>query len=468
MVGNGIRPKWNLPTPLKTKIEKEFNRWAESKRIDWADKLTYYGLQALAAREIFAAGEVLCRRHIRPISWGMRVPLQLQLIESEQMPVWVNTQGFATVPIGIPDGNAVRTGIEFDPDNRITAYHLYKEHPGETMFYPLQGLQFMRVRSADMLHVYKPWQAGLLRGQPHLTPVLVLLHEIQKYMDASVVKKQIQTMFAAFIKKASPEGSVLPQDMWGQNGLDGSAGYNNGGLPTYGPPPPGVDVSSIETGTIQNLFPGEEIQFPTLPQENDMQAFLYEALHQLASAIGCTYEQLTGNLKGVNLSSIRAGILDFRRKAVQFVRNILIAQFCEPVVGWFLEEAVMSGALKLPGYSTDPAKYLDIEWSLSSWPWIDPKSDIEAAQAEVRNGFNSRESICAERGRDVADVDAQTVRDNARSDQMGLVRDSDPRRVLIGRESNPLAPAPDETPAGKEETDQEEQSGQNTGPQVQD
>ena len=454
-VGNGFRPRWNLTNErLKLQIETQFNRWAKSTSIDLAGRLNFYGLQALAAREIFASGEVLVRRYLRPPSWRMKVPLQLQLLQAEQMPIWLNTvAGVGYGPTGTPEGNAVRTGIEFDPLGRRTAYHLYRENPGETMFYPLEGLQFMRVPASNMLHVFKPWQAGLMRGQPHLSSVLVLLHEIGKYMDASVVKKQIQTMFAAFIEKASPDGDVLPPSLLQPNGQ--AVPY--GGSPW--PQPYGTVVSDIETGTIQNLFPGEKIIFPQLPAESDMKQFMDIALHHFAVAIGMTYEQVTGDLKGVNLSSIRAGILDFRRKCEQFVNNILIAQFGIPVVSWFLEEAVLSGALKLPNYARDPEAYLDIDWFLSGWPWIDPEKDVQAHEAEVRGGFDSREAVCAAKGLDVTTVDAAQVRDNARADRMGLVHETDPRRILIGRQSDATVAPPVETPEGLAEVGKAEEKG---------
>ena len=457
-IGNGFRPRWNLPNQaLKLQIETAFNRWARSKKIDHGGLLNFYGMQALAAREIFAAGEVLVRRHIRPPSWRMSVPLQLQLIQAEQMPIFLSTvAGVGTSPSGAStsSGNAIRTGIEFDPDGRRVAYHLYRENPGETMFYPISGLQFMRVRGDDILHVYKPPQAGMLRGQPHLSAVLVLLHEIGKYMDASVVKKQIQTMFAAWIEKVSPDGDVLPPNLLNGSGqpIDQSTG-----LPPY--QPYGTVISDIETGTIQNLFPGEKIVFPQLPAENDMATFISIALHQFAVAIGMTYEQVTGDLKGVNLSSIRAGILDFRRKCEQFVRNILIVQFGMPIVQWWMDEAVLSGELRLPGYAKDPERYLDVEWFLSGWPWVDPEKDGQAHVLKVRGGFGSREEVCAEEGLDVEAVDAAQVRDNARADRLGLVHDTDPRRILVGRQSDATVAPPPETLEGMAEVNETEKSG---------
>src|SRR6266853_4323257 len=105
VIGRGIKPRWNLDdTDLKLKIEKCFNRWAARPTCDTSGLLNFYGLQALAAREIFEAGEVLTRMYVRPASWRLRVPLQLQLIEGEQLPVFQN-QGLPNTPAS----NTVRT-----------------------------------------------------------------------------------------------------------------------------------------------------------------------------------------------------------------------------------------------------------------------------------------------------------------------------------------------------------------------
>lgn len=412
--GNGIRPHWNLPGNLskKQEIETLFARWAR--------RVNFYGVLGTAVREIFEGGEVFCRLYTRPPSWNLTVPLDLQLIEGEQVPVFLNTIGGSG--LSIDTGASVRCGIEFDTSNRISAYHMYRQHPGETMFYPLTGLTYMRVPADDVVHCFKPLRAGLLRGQPHLASVLTLLHEISKYTDAAVVKKQIQTMFAAFIQKTDPNTDILPIDTSASN-------TNPVSLPPD--PPPGVQNSTIETGTIQELFPGESITFPNLPQDNDIETFLSVCLHQYAVGIGATYEQITGDLRGVNLSSIRAGILDFRRKCEQFQYNVLIASFIAPIVKRWVKEAVLTGAIFLPGYAVDPELYDDIEWGKPGWPWIDPLKDAQAKLIEVRSGFDSRESICSDAGRDAATIDSQQETDNKRAEGKGLVYDSNTKTVLL-------------------------------------
>ena len=282
IVGNGIKPKWNLSDEkLKLQIETEFKLSATSKNIDYGGLCDYYGLQALAAREIFEGGEVFVRRHIRPLKWSpnpnlkqpMRVPVQMQLIEAEQCPIWLNITATPGATAAKP-GSVIRTGKEFDTDGRLAAFHMFAEHPGETMFFTSTALQFIRVSSEHMLHCYKPFRAGLLRGQPHLSSVLVLLHELSKYTDATVVAKQIQAMFAGFIKKIVPETDVVPTDL---------AGGAVSGSPVNPYLPPGVRWGEIEPGSFNELYPGEDIVFPAPAGEQRLTSL---HVHHAASVRG--------------------------------------------------------------------------------------------------------------------------------------------------------------------------------------
>lgn len=428
LIGNGIRPRWNIEDPiLKKKVEQQFDRW--SNKCDSAGRLSFYGLQALAAREIFEAGEVFVRFHVRPSSWRMKVPLQLQLLESEQLPLFRNSYSATNNTSGVPDGNSVRTGIEFDSSDRRTAYWMYREHPGETMFYPSVGLSQVRIPAEDMLHVYKPTRAGLLRGVPHLTSVLTLLYELEQYTDAELVRKKVATMFAAFIVRQSNDGEIIPVDPnlstpSGASSASSAASTN-----------PAIAIGKLEPGTVNLLDLGEDIKFPTLPSDQGYEAFLRVSLHKFARGCNMTYEQVTGDLKGVNFSSIRTGLLDFRRACEQFQRNIIIFQLCQPVVERWMDEAIMSGAISLPGYTEEPEQYQDILWTSPGWDWVDPKADFDTAIGKVRAGFTTRAHEIAKIGQDIGDVDAEWKRDMERAHKMGLIYDSDPSQILIGRET---------------------------------
>lgn len=423
VIGNGIRPHWNIDDKrTKAKIEYEFDLWASRPVCDHAGRLNFYGLQSLAAREIFEGGEVFIKQNVRSSKSRLRIPYQLQLIAAEQCPIWRNSVGPGWGALdGMPSENVVRAGVEFDTEDQRVAYHMYRANPGETMFYPLEGLQYMRVPAENCIHAYRMLRTGQLRGQPHLTPVLTLLHVLDKYLDASLAKKEIQAMFAGFISKSSPDSDILPIS---NSGLAQDATS----IPPY--PPPGVGLSSLETGTLNELLPGESIAFPTLPQESDFASFTKLMLHRLASSIGITYEQLTGDLEGVNLSSIRVGAQDSRRKLAQLQRFLFVTEIAHPIACRWLREAVIAGRLSLPHFDTKPELYEDVSWRMSGYPYMDPKVEAEAAQIMVRCGFDSREGVVSTRGDDVDNIDMQNERDNERADSRGLVYDSDGRHTL--------------------------------------
>lgn len=444
VIGNGIKPKWQLKDErLRRLIEEEFKMSALSKNIDYHGLNDLYGLQALAAREIFEGGEVFLRRHIRPRGWSanpnmkrpMRVPIQFQLIEAEQCPIWLNLTSTSTLP-PTPSGSIVRTGKEFDKDGRLAAFHLFNEHPGETMFFTSTALKFVRIPSDRMLHCYKPLRAGLLRGQPMLASVLVLLHEFGKFSDATVAAKQIQQMFCGFVTKINPEADILGANITGA----GTPTTVPSGPSNIGLIPPQIPLAEAQPGEFLYLYPGEDIKFPQLPQNNDLASFTSTMLHQFAVGIGATYEQITGDLRGVNLSSIRAGVQDAHRKIEQFIFNVLVTQFCQPMLQWWMDEAVLCGRLELPGYAEEPEQYWQVNWMASGWPWLDPQKDVESKMQAVRCGFTSRETVCAETGEDAAAIDEQQVRDNTRTDELGLVYDIDPRKILGRSQSNPAVP----------------------------
>jgi lambda family phage portal protein len=414
---------------VRVKIQQAWAQW--TRQADWSGQSDFYGLQALAAREIFEGGEVFSRYRLRPAKDRLFIPLQLQLMEGEQLPVFLNI---------LPGDfkNMVRCGIEFDSDGRRVAYHFYKEHPGETMFYPLSGLQYVEIPAEEIRHIYKPLRIGQLRGEPHMTAVLALLYELEQYSDAELVRKKVAAMFAGFITKPAPEDQVMTP----APNYPTSPGLEDPLNPPFVPQQDiGTNVIKLEPGTMQQLFPGEGITFPSLPQAGDFSSFISTQAHKFAAGINMTYEQVTMDLGGVNYSSIRAGLLEFRRACEQFQYNVIVHQFCEPVKQRWMKEAVLSGALKLGNaYFDNPYDFENCEWVSPGWQWVDPLKEVQAAQTSVRCGFTSRARVVRESGLDPETVDNEQAVERQRAADLGTIYDSDPNKVLIGRETQPETP----------------------------
>ena len=70
--------------------------------------------------------------------------------------------------------------------------------------------------------------------------------------------------------------------------------------------------------------------------------------------MGVPYTNVTGDLRQANYSSLREGKLEFRRRIEQFQHGTLVFQLCRPVWRRWLRDAVLAGALELPGFASGP------------------------------------------------------------------------------------------------------------------
>ncbi len=422
-IGRGIRLIPQHPDEqVRELIRQKWARWIRESDVEYdprnpaSGQTDFYGQQMIIAREVMEAGECFVRFRPRSPKEGLSVPLQLQLIEAEQLPLWRNQP----TP-DVPEANRVRCGVEFRPDGRRAAYHFWRAHPGETMFYPLEALQVERVPASDVLHVYKPIRAGQFRGQPWLTTVLAKLYELEQYTDAEIVRKKISAMITGFIKQVSPDNPVMAPDQTstGQSQAD-----------------PGTQISKLEPGTFPVLGFGEEVQFAEVKDSGDYKAFVRACLQAFASGAGLAEYQISGDLSGINYSSIRAGLLEFRRKCEQFQYSVFIYQVCHPIYRRWLREAMLAmafGVELLNAYDTDPAPFEEAQWVTPGWPWVDPEKDMKAAERAIRDGLSTRSIECAAQGYDATVIDAEQKADNDRADRLGLSYDSDGRKILTGR-----------------------------------
>lgn len=407
LVGRGISPRWR--TGNKSLDRKIKALWDQSiKEIDYDGNLDFYGLQAMVADTVQISGEVLVSFNYLRRRRGLAVPFQIRVLEADHLYDTFNTT--------LPNGNSLRLGVEFTRGGRRVAYHIYKEHPGEMLVITEKSIDTIRVPESEMLHVYAPRRPGQIRGVPWLANIITRLRQLDEYEDAELMRKKMAAMFGAFVETPSgeDEDSLIP----GQNV---TATTSDGDTETY---------SGFEPGMIQYLEPGEKI---TLAEPADVggnyDVWIKRQLHSIAKGMGITYEQLTGDLSSVNYSSIRAGLLEFRRRCKMLQNNLMIYKFCRPVAQRWLDIAVLSGAIDIPDYLENYKKYNNTIWYPDGWEWVDPEKDMKGQKMAVRSGFKSRAQVAAENDRDIDELDEEIASDNKRADKLDLTFDSDPRKV---------------------------------------
>ncbi|MEP3245116.1 MAG: phage portal protein [Sneathiella sp.] len=404
LVGSGIKPNSRVKDDdIRKAINQTFTDFTEESDADGVND--FYGQLEMAVSMLPSDGEMFFRFRYRRNTDGFVVPLQLQCLSSEFVPIDKNEI--------LPNGNKVIMGVEFNRLNQRVAYHMYKEHPEDIITRTWSSLETIRVPADQVIHFFIPKEPGQVRGIPTLSSVTIKVRDLLEYEDAELVRKKTAAMFAAFIEKNDNEDNFLNEE------------HGDSELEYEGD----VGETALEAGTVQILERGETVKFST-PADvgGNYEVFLKMQLRSIAAAMGVTYEQMTGDLKGVNFSSIRAGLMEFQRRAKQR-QSKLIHQVCRRVWPVFMNTAVLSGELKIRDYAFNEREYNRVLWVPPGWRYVNPKDEVAATKAMIRTGLISRSQAVAELGGDISDVDRELASDNASADKYDLVLDSDARKT---------------------------------------
>lgn len=399
LIGTGINPRPRTEDPELRKLLQEL--W-----VDWveeadADGLTdFYGQQALIARTVETAGECFVRLRPRSLDEGLAVPIQLQILAPEFVP----HDKFEMTG----NANSIRAGIEFEPSGKRVAYWMYRSHPRES-----QGLnsgynQLVRIPASQVLHIFEPVEPGQLRGLPRLSPVLKRLRSLDNYDDAVLFRQEVANLFAGFISRPAPEAGQVPRDpVTGQLLTTDADGF--------------TPMVALEPGTMQELGPGEEVEFSKPPDAgNNYPDFMRQQLMAAAAGSGTPYELLTGDMRDVNDRALRVVLNEFRRRLEQLQFSVYVHQLCRPVRAAWMDMAVLSGALTLPDYAQRRREYLRTRWVPQGWAYIHPVQDVQSRMLEVNAGFGSRSEMVLRTGYDAETVDAENAADQQRAQALGL------------------------------------------------
>ena len=165
LIGTGIKPASGVE-----EVDQLWKAWCSQADADRQSR--FYGVQTILAKSLFDAGEMFVRLRSRREGDGLRVPLQLQMLEAEYLD--------RTYTLALPNGNQVKSGIEFNRIVRRVAYHFFRQHPGDGLSV-VQDPTRTRVPAKDVLHIYEVERPGQIRGMPKSVAALVKLHQLDKY-----------------------------------------------------------------------------------------------------------------------------------------------------------------------------------------------------------------------------------------------------------------------------------------------
>ncbi len=405
-VGTGIMPSpQTTDVALKGRLVQLWQDWSEES--DWDGVLDVYGQQWLSARSAFVAGDCFAvRKSVAPGDFAF-LPLRIQLLEADHLALDRNETLGGDVEI--------RSGIEYAGGRRV-AYHFLKRHPGDMLGARDAGAT-VRVPAADVIPIFMPRRIGQIRGYSHMSPSMVRMIMFDDYDVNEAARKRFASGSSGYlVTKGGPAASPLAAEAAANAAAAGEGDSGTGQI-------------RMEPATISLVEHDGELKFSE-PADvgGSYDPFQYRNLTAIGAGMGIPYHVLTGDLREANYSSLRQGQIDFRRRLEPFQHHAMVQGFCRRVWGWFVEAAVLAGAIDVRDFDKRRPEYLRIKWIPPKWEWVDPLKDLNAEKLAVRNGFKPRSEVVEAQGLDPIDVDRRIKADNERADADGLVFDSDARR----------------------------------------
>lgn len=376
LVGAGIEAKSAHPdAATRALIGAAVKEWAPQAD---ADGLTdWFGLQAAVVRALVQDGEIFVHVINTPTGPRLRLLPREMVDESKTTP---NREGVADI-----------AGIRFDAAGHRIGYWVFKERPQDT----LNGLiESVLIPAADILHIYKPIGAGVVRGVTWFAPVLLSLNELDQWADAQLVNAKVQAMLCGFLID--------------QNGT---------GAPFEGQDPNNI---SLEPATLTRLPQGWDVRFSTPQQAQSAMEFGAFMLRSVAAGLGVPEFLLSGDMRGANYSSMRSALVSFRQRCEQIQFQLLAPSLLRPVWERVVTWLVLSGRLEARDFESNTAAWLSADFYPPAPPWVDPLKDAQAQRELVDAGFMSRRQVVASLGFDVEQVDAERAADAQREKTLGL------------------------------------------------
>ena len=378
IVGTGIEPK------LISKDDELQGEWKasllpllDSTSIDADDRSTLAGLQRLMVRAMVIDGEALM---ILPRETGPGGIFQVRVLEAEYLDD--RMQGRAENP-----ANAVYDGIEYGPDGRVVAYHLYDEHPGSMLWRPdWKGLSSSRVPADRVIHLFRQDRPGQRRGVSWLAPVLDDLVALADNDEAQLMRQKIAACFAAFWRTEKlPEAAGIP--------------------------------GKLAPGLIQQIGHDDEVSFANPPDVTGYDDFAKIHLRRIASGLGITYEALTGDLSNVNFTSGRLGRIEMSQNVEAWQWTCVMPGLCAPMGTWFLRSWAYANPPKIPAIAAARIGYTPPPPVIA-----DPKNETQVAVQKIEAGLSSRPAEIRKLGYDPAEIDAEIRRDAEMRRDLAVLR----------------------------------------------
>ncbi len=388
VIGTGLRPEPSIDAEflglssqqaetLQAQMLREFNLAADCLEADAARRKTFFQKQA----ELFHSARVngdafLLLPHFE--REGSPYATHFQSVESDRV----------CNPNNKPDSETLSGGFELDEHGAAMAVHVLQTNPAKRFLrskaswqrVPLFGEQSRR---NVLIHSNHNMRASQTRGIPDLAPVIEVIKQAGRYIDAELMASVISSKFTVFIKSDRDGGG----DAYGPGGGRTGAADDD-------------DDDSDEArdlrlgdGLVYELDEGESIETANPGRPNAaFDPFVTALWRMIGGAIGVPFEVLIKHFTA-SYSASRAALLQFAHY-IMVDRANFVVDVCQPYYETVIAEAVARGRLRLPGFFQDPLvrrAYCQALWHGPNLGELDELKAVNAAEKRLKIGISTHE-----------------------------------------------------------------------------
>ena len=386
VIGTGLRPEPNIDADflglsseqaeaLQAKMLREFELVAGSPEGDASRRKTFYQKQSELYHSSRTNGDAfLLLPFFDRGDWPYHT--RFRSVEADRV----------CNPNNKPDSEQLSSGFELDSNGATDAIHVLQCNPSRRFFrskakwervplYNENGTRNVLILSNHSM------RAGQTRGIPDLSPVIEVIKQAGRYVDAELMASVISSKFTVFIK--SDGGGT-------RDAYSPGAGADDDSDEDYDDEPRDLRLGD---GLVTELDEGESIETANPGRPNaQFDPFVTALWRQIGGALGIPFEILLKHFTA-SYSASRAALLQFA-SYILVDRADVVVDICQPYYEAIIAEAVARGRLHMPGFFKDPMirrAYCRAVWHGPVMGEIDELKAANAAEKRLKIGITTNE-----------------------------------------------------------------------------
>ena len=390
VIGTGLRPEPSIDADylgltseqaeaLQAKIAREFELVAGSPEGDASRRKTFYQKQSELYHSALTNGDsFLLLPFFERGAWPYHT--RFRSVEADRV----------TNPNNKRDSETLSGGFELDDNGATAAIHILQGAASRRFFRSKAQWQRVPLYRDDgarnvLVHANHSMRAGQTRGVPDLSPVIEVIKQAGRYIDAELMASVISSKFTVFIKSDRAGGGGDAYAPGGGGGaLDDDGDEDDDDTPR--------DLR-LGDGLVSELEEGESIETANPGRPNaQFDPFVTALWRQIGGALGIPFEILLKHFTA-SYSASRAALLQFA-SYILVDRADFVVDVCQPYYEAIIAEAVARGRLHMPGFFKDPMvrrAYCRALWHGPVMGEIDELKAANAAEKRLNIGISTHE-----------------------------------------------------------------------------